>query len=141
MIICSKKLPESNLLAVINTYARACVNAQADPEAAECRSYRSAVINEGTVLNPAKDVGMVSGRQMTWEQSREGCERSLCSMEVEITEQKRGRAAGRAQGSGNCRAGRKALYIRLQSSVVKPGDVWIKLVMLLCARENSTERH
>lgn len=45
MIICSKKLPESNLLAVVNTYARACVNPQPGPEAAECCNCRSAVID------------------------------------------------------------------------------------------------
>lgn len=40
MIICNKKLPESNSLAVVSTYARARVNTQTDPEAAECSNYR-----------------------------------------------------------------------------------------------------
>lgn len=59
---------------------------------------------------------MVSGKQMNWEheleQGREGPEGSMCSMEMEKTEQERGRAASTAQGGGNCRAGRKALHIR-----------------------------
>lgn len=110
-----------------------------DPQPpAECRSSRSAVINGGTVLNPARDMGMVSGKQTNWEQSREGPEGSKCSMEVQKTEQKCGRAAGTAQGSGSCRAGRKALPIRACKEAF--GDAWIKLVMLLCATENGAER-
>lgn len=90
------------------------------------------------MLNPARDMGMVSGKRINWEQSRQGPEGSKCYMEVQKTEQKHGRAAGTDQGSGNCGAGRKALPIRAYNEAF--GDVWIKLEVLLCARENGAEK-
>lgn len=88
---------------------------------------------------------MVSGKQMNWEheleQGREGPEGSMCSMEMEKTEQEHAEQQARLKEVGIAELGGRHCTSELQPSVMKLGDVWIKLVMLLCERENSAERH
>lgn len=91
-------------------------------------------------MNPARDMGMVSGRRMNWEQSR----RALKAPGVPWRCRKQSRNVAEQQGQP-----RKwelqswaegTAHLKLQSFVMKLGDVWIKLVMLLWARENTAER-
>lgn len=72
------------------------------------------------MLNLARDVGMVGGKQMNWGQSREGCEPLVFHGGGE-NRAETWQSSRHGSGSGNCRAGRKALHVR---APVICNEVW-----------------
>lgn len=109
-----------------------------DPKTAECSSYRNAVINGRTW---EWSVASKWTGNMNWNKAGRALKAPCVPWRWRKQSRNVAEQQARLKEVGIAELGGRRCTSELQPSVMKLGDVWIKLVMLLCERENSAERH